>query len=48
MPIYEYVCDVCGERAEIKRPMEGRDAYLMCKNNHAMHRVWGVGGVVIR
>lgn len=32
MPIYEYVCDDCGQKFDALRPMKDSDAPINCKN----------------
>jgi putative FmdB family regulatory protein len=37
MPIYEYVCQDCGERFELVRSMKDADAPIACKECASQH-----------
>jgi putative FmdB family regulatory protein len=37
MPIYEYICQDCGERFELMRPMKDADAPVACQGCESQH-----------
>lgn len=38
MPLYEYVCRVCGEERDAFRTVVGRNKGPKCRNGHVMSR----------
>ena len=48
MPIYEYVCDVCGERFELRQSF-GCDGVACCPKGHQqVHRVFSPPVIVFK
>ena len=37
--LYPFICDVCGEKMEVRSTIEDRDSPRICRNGHSMRRV---------